>query len=571
MASNGVNNSAPVYKKRSSYNEGDTILNGKYTILRSLHSSGMANVYVALDVNLGKQWCVKEIRKSEAGRKNIEHIGLLQEANILRDLSNERIPRITEIATEGDSLIVVMDFLDGVNLKDFIERNGKVDEDLAVKWMIQITQTMTYLHSKTSKKKPVFYRDMKPDNLMVRPNGNINIFDFGISIKVESEDQLPELTLGTKGYVAPEQKKRDLPVDLRSDIYAMGKTFYFMVTGVDPRSFGDNELKPISDWSPEISPALIKIIEKCMEPDANDRFQDCEELQYALENYRTSDEKYRSTAVKKITITVAVLMAGILIMWGSVVPFSMVRAEKEDAYTNAVLVAQQSGKAEDYYTAISLNPLDIDMYVGFISAVENDGEFSKEEEKMLLDYLNTNLVELKEAEDYGRLAYEIGRLYWFYYDDYNEDEEGKTISIKWFEDSIAAGCNVEESTVYHDLGIFKRDIAKSIKDSSDSGMYKTYWGNLLKAQEVTTNDLVTIQTYLSASECISVYAYNLKKDGITYEDIMKEVSILQYFIDNYDVEGSSDMVKELYNELSSTVSGLEPKVNTVFSKAGGDD
>jgi hypothetical protein len=63
----------------------------------------------------------------------------------------------------------------------------------------------------------------------------------------------------------------------------------------------------------------------------------------------------------------------------------------------------------------------------------------------------------------------------------------------------------------------------------------------------------------------------LKKDGITYEDIMKEVSILQYFIDNYDVEGSSDMIKELYNELSSTVSGLEPKVNTVFSKAGGDD
>lgn len=579
--SSGTVEKGVMYQKRSCLNVGDRVLNGKYEVVRIIHAKGMANVYAVIDSNLGKQWCLKEIRKSEAGRRNIEYISLLQEANILRDLSNERIPRITEIENDGDSLFVVMDFLDGINLKDFIEKNGKVSEEIAVKWMTQIVQAMSYLHSNKSKKKPIFYRDMKPDNLMVRPNGDINIFDFGISIKVESPDQKPEYTLGTTGYVAPEQQDRNLPIDLRSDIFAMGRTFYFILTGVDPRSLMSPELidkkkymsskslKPIEEWSPEISPALIAIVNKCMEDNPEDRYQDCEELQYALETYKSSDVKNRSAAYRKVITSIVLLISGVIIMCGSIIPFTLDENKKMEEYEAALAVAEQSGLVDDYKKALDLNALDIRAYLGFIEATKVDGVFSKDEEKQLLDSVNPNLLELKELDGYGDLAYSLGRLYWFYYDDYNEQDEGKTLSIKWFEDAIASNCNVAESTIYYDLGIFKRDIAKSIKDSSDSGMYKNYWNNLIKAQESSTNDMVTIQTYISVSECISVYSYNLKIDGVTYEEVIEEVGILEYFVENYKVDESSDIISSLYDELSRTVAGLESRVNTVYGKSGG--
>ena len=142
--------------KRSHLNSGDLVLGGKYEILKCIHSKGMANVYLVQDTTLGKQWCLKEIRKSQAGRKNIEYISLLQEAKILRSLNNERIPRITMIEEDGDSLFVIMDFLDGVTLKDFVTEKGRIPEEMDVKLMVQIVQIVGYLHSESNNKKPIF-------------------------------------------------------------------------------------------------------------------------------------------------------------------------------------------------------------------------------------------------------------------------------------------------------------------------------------------------------------------------------------------------------------------------------
>ena len=412
--------------KRTQLVNGEKILNGRYEVLKCIHSKGMANVYIVQDTNLG--------------------ISLLQEANILRSLNHERIPRIVNIDDEGDSLFVVMDFLDGMTLKSFVDEKGKIPEEMAVKWMLQVVQTMGYLHSERAHKKPIFYRDMKPDNLMIRPNGTINIFDFGISVRVESKDQLPDYTLGTPGYVAPEQKRKDLPVDLRSDIYSMGMTFYFMLTGIDPRGFLNSKLKPVSDWSPEVSPALIKIIDKCLKENPKDRYQDCEELQYALENYRFSDEKYKASARRKVfsVLIIGILgvligigsILGVLIGIGSIIPFMLDKAEEDNVYQNAILVAKQSGRLEDYDAAISLRPTELAPYEGYLEAIKQDGVFSQEEEGKLLNHINPNLQEIKGSGGYGKLAFEIGKLYWFYYQGSLSGESGSSLSIRWFEDAV---------------------------------------------------------------------------------------------------------------------------------------
>lgn len=552
--------------RREHLNNGDLVLNGRYEILKCIHSKGMANVYLVRDTQLGKQWCLKEIRLSQAGRENIEYISLMQEANILRSLNNEKIPRITTIDNDGDSLFVVMDFLDGVTLKDFVQEKGRIPEELAVKWMIQIVQAVGYLHSERSNKKPIFYRDMKPDNLMIRSNGVINIFDFGISVRIERPNQLPEYTLGTPGYVAPEQKKKNLPMDLRSDIYSMGRTFYFMLTGVDPRGFIGEKLKPISDWSPDVSPVLISIVNKCMEENPNDRYQNCEELQYALENYKFSDEKHRSSAKRKVKVVISLAVAGITMGIFSIIPFGINGAQSKDAYNKALVVAQQSGRLEDYDKVLSMNPLSIPPYEGYIDAIKEDGVFSLDEEKGLLNHINPNLIELKNDKDYGKIAFDIGKLYWFYY----PSEDGKTLSIKWFDDAISSGFNKEESTAYYKLGVFNRDISKSVKEASDSGMYKDYWDNLLSIQNMDTSDIITLQTNISIAECISTYAYNLKKDGVSYEDISKELKLLNDFVSSYKVDSSTlDTIKSLYAELKFDLEGLSDRVDVIYGKSGG--
>lgn len=555
--------------KRSRLQNGEKILNGRYEILKCIHSKGMANVYIVQDTNLGKQWCLKEIRKSEAGKKNIEYISLLQEANILRTLNHERIPRITTIDDEGDSLFVIMDFLDGVTLKDFVNEKGRIPEQMAVKWMLQIVQTMGYLHSEKSNKKPIFYRDMKPDNVMIRSNGVVNIFDFGISVRVESKDQLPDYTLGTPGYVAPEQKKKNLPVDLRSDIYSMGMTFYFMLTGVDPRGFIGEKLKPISDWSPDVSPALIDIVEKCIKEDPNERYQNCEELQYDIENYRFFDEKYKSSARRKVRVSILLFMIGFLVSILSIVPFYINGMQSKETYEKALLVAQQSNRFEDYDKAISLNPTNLLPYDGYIEIIKNDGIFSLEEEGKLLNHINPNLSVIKSDEEYGRIAFEIGKLYWFYYEG-TGSETGKTLSIKWFEDAIDADYNKDEASVYYNLGMFEKDISKSVKEASDSGMYKEYWNNLLSIQSANTSDIVAIQTNISIADCISTYVYNLKKDGVTYDEIVSELSVLNDFVKNYKVDESTlDIIVDLYDELKNTLNGLDNRVKIIYGVDNG--
>lgn len=553
--------------KREHLNNGDLVLNGRYEILKCIHSKGMANVYLVRDTHLGKQWCLKEIRKSQAGRKNIEFISLMQEANILRSLNNEKIPRITTIENDGDSLFVVMDFLDGVTLKDFVQEKGRIPEDMAVKWMIQIVQAVGYLHSERSNKKPIFYRDMKPDNLMIRSNGVINIFDFGISVRLEYPNQLPEYTLGTPGYVAPEQQKKNLPMDLRSDIYSMGRTFYFMLTGIDPRGFIGEKLKPISDWSPDVSPVLISIVNKCMADNPNDRYQTCEELQYALENYKFSDEKHRSSAKRKVKVVISLAVVGFVMGICSIIPFGINGVQSKDAYDKALIVAQQSGRLEDYDKVLTMNPLNISPYECYIDAVKEDGIFTLDEEKGLLNHINPNLLDLKKDKDYGKIAFDIGKLYWFYY----PSEDGKTLSIKWFEDAISSDFNKEEATVYYNLGVFNRDISKSVKEASDSGMYKNYWNNLLSIQNIDTSDIITIQTNISIAECISTYAYNLKKDGVSYEDISKEIGVLNSFVNSYKIDSSTlDTIKSMYSELKSDLDGLESRVKVVYGLSGGD-
>lgn len=550
--------------KRSVLEVGDTVLNGKYEVLKLIHSKGMANVYLVQDSSLNKQWCMKEIRKSEAGKKNVEYHSLLQEANIMKSLNHANIPRIVTIEQDGDSIFIVMDYVDGMSIKDWVMSrktgNGRVPQDIAITWMKQICQVMMYLHNR---KYPIFYRDMKPDNVMIQSDGNIKLLDFGISIVIKSPDQRIERALGTKGYAAPEQSKRGNVCDLRSDIYGMGKTFYYMLTGLNPSQIPKDKLRPIREIDSSISMGIECIVDKCCEEDPDKRYQSCEELLYALQNYPILDAKYRKGIRRKVYFVGGLFITSLFLIITSLIPFSMYRSQQLKEYNNLLTVAEQTGRSEDYVAVLKANAKNIDPYLGLISSIKVDGSFSKLEEQLLLNYLNPNIQTLQQDSDYGELAYEIGKLYWLYYEGSSEDE-GMVTSTKWFSDAIENGYETDLANVYYQLGSFKRNIATSITESEDRGMYSQYWNNLITAKEQDTGELVTLQLNLAIAGCISSYAYNLKEDGITYSDISNQISELNKYVSQYSP--SIEKAEKSYDELVSVLETLQVKVVKIYGE-----
>lgn len=549
--------------ERTLLKNGEKVLNGRYEILKVIHSRGMSNVYLVMDSNLNKQWCLKEIKKSEAGKNQIEYFSLLQEANIMKGLNHSNIPRITTIEEDGDSIFIIMDYIDGISLKSYILKNGRVSQDVAVNWMLQVAQVMSYLHNR---KKPIFYRDMKPDNIMIKSNGDISLIDFGISLVLEEKGQVIDKPLGTKGYAAPEQSKKGMVCDLRSDIYALGKTMYYMLTGINPAQVPKEKLVSVKELVPTLSTGIELIVNKCVQEDVNKRYQSCEELVYDLQNFEIYDEKHIKGIKRKIGISLGTLGLSIALLGFSFIPLNLHKQQEDDVYNNLVMVAEQSGKSEDYEKVFNARPdSSISLYINYIDSLKVDGLFSKEEEKALLNYINPNLEILQDKLDYGTLSYEIGKLYWFFYESENESD-GISSSVKWFKDASNYGYEPELSEVYYQLGLFNRDILSSIAESEDNGMYLNYWGNLLKAKEVDTGELVTLQINLCIARAIENYGYNLKSEGVSKDDMMKQVNDLTNFISNYTPKGEAS--QEKYNKLKVSTEGLSTKVSSLYSQGG---
>ena len=547
--------------KRATLEIGTTVLNGKYEIVKLLHTSGMANVYLVQDNKLSKHWCMKEIRKSSAGTNKVEYYSLLQEANIMKSLNHANIPRIVTIEQEGDSIFIVMDFVDGMSIRDWMSRsrsgNGRVPQEIAVTWMKQICQVMIYLHNR---KYPIFYRDMKPDNVMIQSDGNIKLLDFGVSVIIKEPGQKIERALGTQGYAAPEQSKRGNVCDLRSDIYAMGKTMYAMLTGINPNQIPEDKQKPVREIDSNISVGLEKIIIKCCQRNPDDRYQSCEELMYDLQNYTKLDTQYRSKIRKKVYTVFGMFLTSIFLIVTSAIPFNLYKSQERAKYKNLLSVAKQSGRMEDFVSVLNANAENVEPYLGLVDSMKVDGVFTKEEEQLLLNYVNPNLEVLKDKEEYGELSYDIGKLYWFFYE--GVDDEGIILSTKWFRDAITEGYEDELSNVYYQLGSFKKDIASSITESNDAGMYSEYWNNLITAKNVDSGELVTLQLNLSLANCISSYTYNLKVDGISYEDVTYQVEELKRFVEQYTP--SISKAESLYEKLTSTVENLQEKVDSIY-------
>lgn len=281
-----------------------SVIDGKYKILSVIGQGGMSTVYLAINAKANKPWAIKEVRKD--GFQNYEVVtqSLTMEIDLLKKLRHPHLPSIIDIIDRDDNFLIVMDYVEGMTLENIMLENGAQSQKDVIEWSIQLCDVLQYLHSREPS---IIYRDMKPSNVMLNYDGKVMLIDFGTAREYKERALGDTTCLGTKGYAAPEQFGGQGQSDPRTDIYCLGATMYHLLTGHNP-SNAPYEMYPITQWNPELSSGLEKIIQKCTQKNPEDRFQTVEELKDALKNYKDLDTPMIEQAKKSLRVFAILLI-----------------------------------------------------------------------------------------------------------------------------------------------------------------------------------------------------------------------------------------------------------------------
>jgi len=262
----------------------EEIFDNRYKIIRTLGKGGMSTVYLAENVRTGGLWAIKEIFKNPD-----KNPGLQLEFKILKKLNHEALPRIIDIIEDEMNFYIVEDFIEGTTFDFELKNKRSFSEEEVICFATELCEVLVYLHNISPH--PVIYRDMKPSNIILTPNGKVKLIDFGIAREYKDESSDDTVYIGTRGYAAPEQYGLGQTSE-RTDIYNLGMTLHHLITGKNPND-PQYEYKPIRQFNSELSYELERIIEKSTAGDPDERFQSVEEIQSDL--LQINNEKREKT------------------------------------------------------------------------------------------------------------------------------------------------------------------------------------------------------------------------------------------------------------------------------------
>jgi len=262
----------------------NTIIGGRYRVVKALGGGGMKLVYLAEDLRLAARRCalaemVDSFTSPDAQRQAVA--AFQREADMLAQLSNEHIPRVFDRFSEANRHYLVMEYIDGVTLEDELrESGGKLPAARVIDIALQILDTLEYLHHLDP---PVIYRDLKPSNVMVTAEGQAKLIDFGIARFFQP---LANATMiGTQGYAPPEQYRGR--VEIRSDLYSLGATMHHAISGRDPAAEAPFSFPPLRKLCPDIDSRLGAVIDKALAYDVANRMHDASEFKQRLLEIKT--------------------------------------------------------------------------------------------------------------------------------------------------------------------------------------------------------------------------------------------------------------------------------------------
>jgi eukaryotic-like serine/threonine-protein kinase len=274
--------------------ERDTLVDGRYRVLNRLGSGGMADVYCAEDLQLGRRVAVKLLhRRFAEDAQFVERFR--REASSAAGLQHPNIVGIFDRGAWDGTYYIAMEFVEGRTLKDIVREKGPAPPDAAVDITLQILRAARFAHNRG-----VVHRDIKPHNVLIDTDGRVRVADFGIARAGTSDMTETGSIMGTAQYLSPEQAQ-GRPVDARSDLYSIGVVLYELITGrvpFDAESPVTVALMQVNEPPtppraivPEIPPALETIVLRALEKDPARRFADADEFIAALEAGRVAPQE----------------------------------------------------------------------------------------------------------------------------------------------------------------------------------------------------------------------------------------------------------------------------------------
>lgn len=536
-----------------------TVIDGKYEVLREIGRGGMSVVYLAMDTHLNKQWAVKEIRKKGSG-KNDEVVvnSLLAEANMMKRLDHPSLPRIVDIIDNGVTIYVVMDYIEGESLDKILNEYGAQSEEMVIGWAKQLCDALGYLHSQ---KPPIIYRDMKPANVMLKPEGNIKIIDFGIAREYKEQNLADTTVLGTKGYAPPEQYSGQ--TDARSDIFALGMTMHHLLTGVDPRS--GEAYAPVRQWNPELSEGIEIIIDRCVEPAAENRYQSCSDLLYDLEHPELITKGFKKKQKRKlISFIIALGLSALMAISGLALNITATQVNNRDYDANI-----SGSDPAKYFAAIDIYPERVDAYNMLIEYYKNH-DASNDQITKVGNTIETNAdsLDLTNSE-IADMYYDMGKLY---FSDYDGSFKSRAVSAQNFfktaSESVASFDKKEIAECYYSICKFMTNQSTTSEHSLDD--YNTLFNeietamiNVSKTSDSEAN-YDKISLYYVTMLLINDQAEYMAGVGFERQTTLDLMSELNQNANG--ITSTLSYVNDLKNEIKSSYDSFVANINAKYNE-----
>ena len=439
----------------------------QYEIIRELGQGGTSVVYLAADRTDGRTFAMKVLRRARGGepetlqkaagqRREDEAEHLRREAEVLKALcSNEResagscrsIPMYREDVCDekGDFAGFVMEYVEGRSLRQILEEGRKYSVREAAEAGVQLCAVLERLHGMDP---PMIYRDLKPANILVRPDGTWVVVDFGAVRKYKKGAGRDTDRIGTEGYAAPEQYGGWEQSDARTDIYGIGAVLHHMITGRSPLETGlrpPEELRTSTgaERLPRYYAYMVKILLRCCSVAPSMRYPSCAELEKALRGViRICDRTERkANAADKIRkagaadriwrkFTMLVGAAGVFLVCSGMLAVSSAEAGMKE-YRILIGYAQEEGdlhkKTEAYRRAVRARPEDTEAHLAFLRELAEDYVITQEEKDAMdsVAFAENSLDRIREKKpgEYARFETELGWVYFACY-------EGGTVAAR---------------------------------------------------------------------------------------------------------------------------------------------
>ncbi len=437
------------------------ILNNTYQILEEIGSGGGGIIYRARHRRLDIDVVVKQVKDEAKGIQSVT-----SEANVLKRLHHTYLPRVYDFLEIDGEIYTVMDFIDGMDLRKAVQTNGYYPQDVVFHWAKQLAEALNYLHSLDP---PIIHGDIKPANIMLQPDGNICLIDFNVSLVFDETKR--KLTSISEGFSPPEQYRNKTMydkmtgntqshvntgnqtqnvftdnsgrsyteastideetsqilertvgqgIDERSDIYSLGATLYYVLTGVRPSSHYWENL-PISAYDIQLSEGFSHIISKMMALDPAERYQNGMELKAAFDHVYELDSVYKDYRHRnnfRTLITSLLFIGGVgLCVAGGIT----MKRETDIEYVEQLLVADEEISEGNYDDAEILikeamvkRPKRVEAYVS-----ETKRLYLTEDYDGVIDYgmaaINGPRFDIKTKEDQqsaGDIVFLMGNAYY---------------------------------------------------------------------------------------------------------------------------------------------------------------